>query len=116
LSSIIFFILKNIIIGFNPDYYMFLFIISLFLMLNYSETARVILSKAKLSSIGVASYSFYLIHQNVGVDFNYRFASYYQLNEYAAAILPLLTLVLICLLSQVIYKYYEYPLNKFITK
>jgi len=74
-----------------------------------------ILSYKPITLIGVASYSFYLLHQEIGQKFIYiiDIAAVKNLELYKFTyLIPLFVLIIGILFSLLMYKYYENPINK----
>lgn len=75
---------------------------------------RSALSTRWISTIGVASYSLYLLHQRIGVAVIHAAAARLHLHGPAALVLPLLTAVTLIFATITIYRYWEAPLNRLI--
>lgn len=110
-SSIVFLILNNSNNYEEFNVLIFLIIFITFILLNFFKSIRSLISIPLLSNIGVASYSLYLIHQNIGVDFNFKISNIIKLNNYQATVLLLITLIIMIFLSKKIFTHYETPLN-----
>ena len=107
---------------FKPIYAVDLtYIVSHFLMLGLFFAAFVTpaiqtaLSWTPLVKIGRASYSFYLLHQVLGISVLYGFAQVLPAWAIPTLALPL-TLVGLVALSLLIYDRYEQPLNRYIVR
>lgn len=116
ISSLIFFLINN---SNNFNFYDAIaisIIFFTFLILNYIKLNNYSTKKPILSKIGIASYSLYLLHQNIGVNFNYRISSALNLNNYEATIIPLITIFIMTFLSTILFKFYETPANRILLK
>ncbi|PBQ33084.1 hypothetical protein CNR22_15285 [Sphingobacteriaceae bacterium] len=78
----------------------------------YPEKLRFLKSKV-LTSIGVASYSLYLIHENLGVLFIHKFGSFFGT---LSPLFPVVIIILFVSFSLWIYNYIEKPLGKWLRK
>lgn len=74
------------------------------------------LSSGWLTSIGVASYSLYLLHQNIGLTLTNILAKSLAVPPRIALTLPFLITVGMVLCARLIYKYWETPLNVWVVK
>jgi len=72
-----------------------------------------ILSYRPLTMIGVASYSLYLLHNEIGIKLIRIIDSSQHINSMLISyILPALVLLAIAIFSLFLYKYYEHPVNR----
>ena len=84
---------------------LFLFIIVIFLLLTFKNRWLAPLSNRLLVRIGIISYPIYLLHENLGLVLINRLASFELINVYA----PLVTMVIIFIVSLAIYELFERP-------
>lgn len=73
-----------------------------------------LLSFKPLASIGVASYSLYLLHQQIGEKTITIIDNYNFISPQYSFLLPIFVLFLLVLISASIYRIYENPMNLFI--
>jgi len=73
-----------------------------------------ILSFKPLGRLGVASYSLYLLHQNIGEKIILSFGNPFKMNEFFCGLYVIVPLLSLILISQIIYKYIEKPINIFL--
>lgn len=95
-----------------PEVFSALFIPSLFFAVFRSPILNQILSLPFLTGIGSASYSLYLIHQNIGVALIGWLSVVLHLTGEISLILPILMIVAVTILARGIYKWWEIPLNR----
>jgi peptidoglycan/LPS O-acetylase OafA/YrhL len=72
---------------------------------------RDLMSNRWLSSVGVASYSLYLLHENIGVTLTSVVADKWQVGSYLSAVIPLLVCAMLIGVSRVIWRFWETPWN-----
>lgn len=84
-----------------------------FMLLLFWPQALSFLNHKIITSIGLASYSLYLIHEYVGMVFITRYAAYF--GNYSA-LFPLLVMGVLISFSLALYKFVEKPLGKFLKK
>jgi peptidoglycan/LPS O-acetylase OafA/YrhL len=91
-----------------------LFIIFIFVLstLKVAAISRFLGSKV-MSSLGVASYSLYLLHQNIALSLISAGHAWIE-NNYMWPIYILFVYAVVVLLSLAIYHLYESPLNRYI--
>ncbi len=82
-----------------------------FTLLIYRPALLHFLSHRSLTNVGIASYSLYLIHENLGVFLIHQYGS--CLGP-LAVLFPILLMALFIAFSLLLYKYVERPLNKWI--
>lgn len=75
-----------------------------------------LLSVRPLTSIGIASYSLYLIHQQIGEKIITIIDRTGVVGTQYSPLLPLIVLSMLVLVSITIYHYYENPMNRLINK
>lgn len=109
-------VLTAIAFGTWKDFAVAAAICGLFLLSFGSAAARQILSSPWLTSVGVASYSLYLLHQNIGVTATSLIARYWSVPPVLALGLPLLVATALILAAHVIFHRWETPLNAWIVK
>lgn len=93
--------------------------IIIFTLLICSMKIKIItrlLSLKPLTAIGVASYSLYLLHEEIGHKIYLLFKESSMLSTLSLQLLPIVTLVCFIIISSLIYKFYERPSNTFINK
>jgi peptidoglycan/LPS O-acetylase OafA/YrhL len=73
-----------------------------------------LLSFKPLTLVGVASYSLYLLHDNIGEKIIIVIGNPFHLSQPVSGLYGLIPIVLFILLSQVLYRIYESPCNKLI--
>lgn len=81
---------------------------SLFFIFIYSPWSLKILKTAPVTSIGLASYSLYLIHENIGVLFIHKYAETFG---ELSGLFPLLLIVAFMLFSWYLFRFVERPLG-----
>lgn len=116
ISAILFFAMRGAYNFVAVDCVVFALIFFLFIALFKSIFLRNFFAKKWLSSIGVSSYSLYLLHQNIGVDINFKMASFIGVSGYASAFLPFVTLVVMIGIAHCVYCFYEKPVNRLIVR
>lgn len=90
----------------------YVLMLCLFLMaVTPSGIARRVMSWGPLVILGRASYSYYLLHQVIGLSVLYWFGTFLPAWVVALVILPLLNVALVAA-AMTIYSLYEQPLNK----
>lgn len=85
----------------------------LFLLFIYAPRYLSFLKFKLFSRIGLVSYSFYLIHENIGVLFIHKFASVLGNQQ---GLFPLLVIILFAAFSVLLYAQIEKPLASFLKK
>ncbi len=75
-----------------------------------------ILSMKPISAIGIASYSLYLLHQNIGEKLIIKIGNPFNLNPLYSGLYPLAVFTMLIISSYLIYMYYESPINRAICK
>ena len=73
-----------------------------------------IFSHSLLTGIGAASYSLYLLHQNIGAALIGWLGEALRFTGYYSAVLAILTAFVVTVISKLIYVYWETPLNRHI--
>ncbi|AEX20720.1 acyltransferase [Vibrio sp. EJY3] len=116
LSSALFFFMTKIGGFIMTDLIVLILVTNTFFVLNKFTFCQKIFSQNWLTSIGVCSYSLYLLHQNIGVDLNLKIAKSLNMEGYLSAVVPFLMLIIMIVISHLIYIFYEKPLNKKIVK
>ena len=79
-----------------------------------NKSLNKILSTRFLSSIGLASYSLYLLHQELGYKIIVQIGNPFRLNQMFSGLYALIPLSLLTVLSHIIYQYWENPSNRII--
>lgn len=100
----------------NFELYIILFCILSFFIFYcflYNQKILFFLTIPLIQKIGIASYSIYLLHQNLGVLFIYKF---YILFGKANFVLPILLIFLFFIFGFFIYKYFEKPFENLLKK
>ena len=111
-----FFLIVLLQLYFLRDFVVIMFSLSficLFLLLIYYQKALWVLNNKLISNVGVASYSLYLIHQNIGVLIITKLEKYFGVYNF---ILPLLIMTGLTVFSYYSYKWIEQPLSKILSK
>jgi peptidoglycan/LPS O-acetylase OafA/YrhL len=90
-----------------------LFSVLFFAALTQPSVARV-LSWRPAALIGAASYSFYLLHQLLGISLIDNISHGLHLQGGFAALVPIVVIAMLALLSITIYRFYEAPINLFL--
>lgn len=85
----------------------------LFMFFIYLPQYLAFLKFKLFSSIGLVSYSLYLIHENIGVLFIHKYAAY--LGNYQG-LFPLILIVLFVVFSTIFYKWLEKPITLYLKK
>jgi peptidoglycan/LPS O-acetylase OafA/YrhL len=73
-----------------------------------------ILSQRLLTGVGAASYSLYLLHQNIGTAFIGWLGNVLNFKGHSSAILAVLTALLVIIMAKLIYAYWERPMDRLI--
>lgn len=89
-----------------------LLIPALFLAVSRTALLNRVVSSPLLTGIGAASYSLYLIHQNLGVALIGWLGAALHLAGPVSLVLPIFVALAIMLLSSAIYRWWEMPLNR----
>lgn len=91
-----------------------IFIPLLFLAALRCSTVNRILSWRLLTAVGAASYSLYLLHHRLGVAFISWLGDSLEFRGYYSAVLAVLTAVIAAMIANLIFTYWETPLNRLI--
>jgi peptidoglycan/LPS O-acetylase OafA/YrhL len=86
----------------------------IFLAASRISVANRILSHQWITGVGAASYSLYLLHQNLGTALIGWLGETLQFRGYPSVLLAVLTALLAAISARAIYTYWETPLNRFI--
>jgi peptidoglycan/LPS O-acetylase OafA/YrhL len=86
----------------------------LFLAASRVSVLNRILSRRLLTGVGAASYSLYLLHQNVGTALIGWLSEVLNFRGYASAILAVLTACVVIMMAKLIYAYWEVPMDRLI--
>jgi len=86
----------------------------LFLAASRISVVRRILSQRWLTGVGAASYSLYLLHQNLGIALIGWLGAFLNFSGRPSAVLAILTGLIAVVIAQLIYTYWESPLNQLI--
>jgi len=97
---------------FLPIHSLFIMITLFLLFLHYSEQLK-FLAITPISNIGIASYSLYLIHENIGVLLINKYATIFGVYSFLFPIIVIIMMICFSLLS---YKYIEKPLGLYLKK
>jgi peptidoglycan/LPS O-acetylase OafA/YrhL len=87
--------------------------IALFLLFIYKEQYLAVFKWRFFTSIGLVSYSLYLIHENIGVVLLNKLTDYTGVNLFTY-ILPLFISALFFLFSIILFNVYEKPVDRFL--
>jgi peptidoglycan/LPS O-acetylase OafA/YrhL len=85
-----------------------------FLAASSVSLVKRVLSQRLLTGVGAASYSLYLLHGYIGVALIGWLANFLRFRGEYSAVLAILTTVVVTIISQLIYTYWETPLDRFI--
>lgn len=89
-------------------------VFSIFSLALTQKNVKSFLSQKFFVTIGIASYSLYLLHQLIGLTAIRCLAEQFNINSEFSVYLPLLVVLALTGLSCIIYRYWENPLNKYI--
>jgi peptidoglycan/LPS O-acetylase OafA/YrhL len=98
------------------DFVVSIIVINSFLACIFLDRIRRLFSAKWLTRIGVASYSLYLLHQFIGVTATASISSAFALSPREALVAPILMASILILVSGVIYRCWETPLNNTIVE
>lgn len=90
-----------------------LFFVSLFLLFIYAPSFLGFMNNKILTSMGIASYSLYLIHENIGVLLIHKYAG--LLGRFSG-LFPVLVIVVFISFSLLLYKYFEKPIAVYLKR
>lgn len=94
------------------DIYAVLFtiiVLVIFVLFLYKQTSISLLANRLLYKIGIASYSIYLIHENIGVVIINKLSRYFGNWNW---LLPIILIIIFCIFGIVSYKFFEIPFGK----
>lgn len=94
----------------QPFHFVFLMIV-IFIVFSLKSRYLKFLAIKPITSVGVASYSLYLIHENIGVLFINRYANVFGDYDF---LFPLLVILLMITFSLVSFSYIEKPIGRFL--
>lgn len=87
---------------------------SIFLAGVYFAPFRWVLSQRLITAIGAASYSFYLLHQYIGVTLIHFLSGTLHLEGKLSALVAIVITIAVASVARLIYVYWEHPINRYI--
>jgi peptidoglycan/LPS O-acetylase OafA/YrhL len=87
--------------------------ICLFFLFIYFPSFLNLLNHKLITNIGLASYTLYLIHENIGVLLIHKYAMFWGRFDF---LFPVFVIILCVAFSLVSYRYIEKPINKFLKR
>ncbi|MFA7615956.1 MAG: acyltransferase [Weeksellaceae bacterium] len=90
-----------------------IFITFVFYCFLYNQSLLHFLTNSKIQKIGIASYSIYLIHQNIGLLFIEKLTQTFGIYNFT---LPVLVSVGFCYIGVIIYRFFEKPIGAYFKK
>jgi peptidoglycan/LPS O-acetylase OafA/YrhL len=108
------FFIFQIMLNFNKNVVIFFsFLYVILILFIYKPSYVSFLGSKYISNLGIASYSGYLIHQNIGVLFINKFSFLFGNKNW---LLPIICMCLFCLYGLYSYRYLEKPIETYLRK